>query len=57
MARHFTKANIANGYAAMGNSLRRPRYASAKTRDVAAAIAAARATAARMAKAQGGKKK
>lgn len=26
VSRHFTKANIANGYAAVGNSLKRPRY-------------------------------
>lgn len=38
MSKHFTANNIANGYAAMGNSLRRPRYAGIKTRDVRAAI-------------------
>ena len=53
MARHFTAANIANGYAAMGGSLRRPRYAGASLnrRSVQAAIDAERVKAARMARA------
>lgn len=53
MARHFTKRHITNGYAAMGNSLKRPRYAGVKTRDVKASIEAERrkaATAARIKK-------
>lgn len=53
MARHFTKANITNGYAAMGNSRKRPRYSGVKGRDVKAAIEAERrkaATAARIKK-------
>lgn len=50
MAKHFTKANIVNGYAAMGNSLRRPRYAGVKNRDLKAAIAAEKRKAAIAAK-------
>ncbi len=30
MAKRFTKRHSANGYAAMGNSLRRPRFAEVK---------------------------
>lgn len=53
MARRFTKRHIANGYAAMGNSRRRPRYAgtSASKGDIKAAIERERAKAARMARA------
>jgi hypothetical protein len=53
MARHFTKANIANGYAAMGGSLKRPHIAGAgKSKgDIKASIEAERAKAARMARA------
>jgi hypothetical protein len=53
MAKHFTKANIVNGYAAMGNSMKRPRISGIKGRDVKAAIEAERrkaATAARVKK-------
>lgn len=53
MARHFTKRHIVNGYAAMGNSPSRPRYAgTSQTKgDVKAAIERERVKAARMAKA------
>lgn len=53
MARHFTKRHIVNGYAAMGNSARRPRYAgtSASKGDIEAAIERERMKAARMARA------
>jgi len=56
MAKRFTCRNLKDGYAAIGNSLRRPRYPSAKNRSVAESIASARDTAIRMAKAQGKKK-
>lgn len=50
MAKRFTKRHIVNGYAAMGNSRSRPRYAgtSASKGDVKAAIERERAKAARM---------
>lgn len=50
MAKHFTKRHIVNGYAAMGASLARPRYAGASSTrgDIKAAIEAERAKAARM---------
>lgn len=51
--RHFTKANLSNNYAAMGNAMGRPRYAGIKARDIRAAIEAERrkaATAARVKK-------
>lgn len=53
MARHFTKRHIVNGYAAMGGSLKRPRYAGASQTkgDIKAAIERERAKAARMARA------
>lgn len=57
MARHFGPQHTKNGYAAMGGSSLRPVYANAGGRSVAEAIARERAMAARMAKAQGGKKK
>lgn len=59
MARHFTKANVANGYAAMGNSLRRPRIkgAGGSKGDIKAAIEAERAKANRMQRAAAAKKK
>lgn len=57
MARHFGPQHMKNGYAAMGNSGLRPRFANAGGRSVAESIARERAIAARMAKAQGGKKK
>lgn len=57
MAKRFTIAsNLKNGYAAMGKSLRRPRYPSAKNRSVAESIAHARRVAANMAKASSKKK-
>lgn len=49
MAKHFTKAHIANGYAAMGGSMRRPRYASTTQRNIKDAIAAEHRKAQRMA--------
>ena len=52
MSRHFTKAHIVNGYAAMGNSRARPRYAGmGSTGDIKAAIERERMKAARMARA------
>lgn len=57
MPRHFGPHNIANGYAAMGSSLRRPRYAGLdSTKSVAQAIAEERARAARQAKINNSKK-
>lgn len=50
MAKRFTCTHIKNGYAAMGASLRRPRYAGMSGRSVAEAIAAERRAAARQAK-------
>lgn len=49
MAKHFTKACTANGYAAMGGSLKRPRIAKKGLRTVAESIAAARRAAAKAA--------
>lgn len=58
MARHFGAQHIKNGYAAMGNSLARPRYKGMNSkRSVGEAIAAERARAARAAKIGAGKKK
>lgn len=58
MARHFGAQHIKNGYAAMGQSLRRPIYAGVNSsRSVAESIAAARNAAARQAKIKAGKKK
>lgn len=57
MAKHFGAGNMHNGYAAMGNSQRRPRHKGIRTRSVAEAIAAARNAAARQARIAGGKKK
>lgn len=52
MARHFTKRHIVNGYAAMGNSRSRPRYAGMSSGgDIKAAIERERMKAARMARA------
>ena len=58
MAKHFTiKGNLANGYAAMGNALGRPKYKGmASGRSVAQAIAEEKAKAARMARAMTKKK-
>jgi hypothetical protein len=54
----FTKTHTRNGYAAMGNSARRPHYAGMNSkRSVAEAIAAERAAAARASKIKAGKKK
>ncbi len=52
MTRHFTRACTANGYAAMGNSLRRPRSGGARKLrgDIKSAIEAERVKEARMAK-------
>lgn len=51
MARTFGAQHMHNGYAAMGNSRRRPRYSAINSkRSVAEAIAAERAAAARAAK-------
>ena len=57
MARRFTKNNSRNGFAAMGNSLRRPRYRNATSNSVAASIERARAVAARQARISSSKKK
>jgi len=53
MAKRFTKRHTADGYAAMGGSLKRPRIsgANASKGDVKAAIERERMKAARMAKA------
>lgn len=57
MSKHFTKRHIVNGYAAMGNSLKRPRYAGMGSQgDIKAAIERERAKAARMARARASKK-
>lgn len=40
MAKRFGARHISNGYAAMGNALRRPRISGIKGRDVKAAIEA-----------------
>lgn len=51
MAKRFTRRHTANGYAAMGGSLKRPIYAGMNsTRTIGEAIAAERAAAARAAK-------
>jgi hypothetical protein len=57
MAKHFTRASIANGYAAMGGSLRRPYYPGVRSRSAAEAIAQEKAAAARQAKINSGSKK
>jgi len=58
MSKRFTiKGNLSNGYAAMGNAMGRPIYKGIDSgRSVAESIAAERAKAARMARAQGKKK-
>lgn len=57
MARHFGPQNMRNGYAAMGKSKLRPVYAGSNGgKSVAEAIAAERARAARIAKANTKKK-
>ncbi len=51
MAKRFTRRHTANGYSAMGGSLRRPIYKGMNSkRSVAEAIVAERAAAARAAK-------
>lgn len=58
MPRHFGPQHMHNGYAAMGGSLKRPRYSGVNSSTtVAESIAAERARAARIAKANSGKKK
>jgi hypothetical protein len=57
MAKHFGANNMHNGYAAMGNSLQRPRHKGVRSRSVAQAIAAARASAAKQSRISAGKKK
>lgn len=58
MARHFGPQHMSNGYAAMGGSLKRPIYGGVNSnKSVAQAIAEERARAARIAKANSGKKK
>jgi len=57
MARHFTAANIANGYAAMGKSRKRPHFKNAAKRSVKEAILAEARKAARMANAAKSKSK
>jgi hypothetical protein len=57
MAKRFTCRHLKNGYAAMGGSRKRPYYPAAKGRTVAESIAKNRETAARMARAQGSKRK
>lgn len=57
MAKRFTCRHLKDGYAAMGNSLRRPRYPSAKNRSVSEAIAHAANVARRMAAANSKKKR
>lgn len=52
MAKRFTKRHIVNGYAAMGNSRFRPRYAGTSSgSDIKAAIERERMKAARMVRA------
>lgn len=55
MTKRFTKQHTANGYAAMGNSMARPRLSgTGKSKgDIKAAIEAERAKGARMARAKG----
>jgi len=43
MPRHFGPQHIANGYAAMGNARRRPKYPGTAGRSVSESIAAERA--------------
>lgn len=50
MARHFGPQHTATNYAAMGNSLARPRYSMAPGRSVAESIAHGRRVAANQAK-------
>lgn len=58
MARHFGAQHVRNGYAAMGNAMGRPRYKGMNSkRNVADAIAAERAKAARQARIGSNKKK
>ena len=58
MSRHFGAQHTRNGYAAMGGSLRRPVYSGVNSgKSVAQAIAEERARAARIARANSGKKK
>lgn len=54
--KRFTRRHIRNGYAAMGNSMRRPHYKGVSGRSVAEAIAAERRKAAREAAAKRNKK-
>jgi len=56
MAKHFTRACIANGYAGTGNSMARPHYPSASQRSTQAAIEHARRVAANEARARSKKK-
>lgn len=56
MAKRFTCRNIKNGYAAMGGSMRRPKYASASSRNIREAIEAERRAAARQARIKSSKK-
>lgn len=57
MSKRFGPQHIANGYAAMGGSMRRPIYSGFNSqRSVADSINAARAAAARQAKIKAGKK-
>jgi len=57
MAKHFTKRHIVNGYAAMGNSALRPRYAGIGSKgDIKTAIERERVKGIRMAR-TGGKAK
>lgn len=56
MSRHFGPQHMHNGYAAMGKSPRRPMYANAAGKSIAESIAAERARAARIAKANTKKK-
>lgn len=56
MPRHFGPQNMSNGYAAMGKSKLRPVYAGAGGKSIGEAIAAERARAARIAKANTKKK-
>lgn len=56
MPRHFGPQHAKNGYAAMGGSMRQPRYSNPSGRSVAESIAAARRVAAREAAAKTKKK-
>ena len=56
MTKRFTAQHIKNGYAAMGGSLKRPRYAGASGRNIREAIEAERRAAAKAARVKAGKK-